>query len=150
VLDSIRKYLFSSLKFQVFILSVCNNQKIADLSPEEFCNLISELSPKHIVVGKGFKFGKKQSGDEEYLQTYFSDHNTKIHSVSPFAIDGIPVGSSLIRKLITKGNLKKAAKMLGYNFTLEGEVVHGLKIGRKLGFPTANLNTTQILPPAGR
>jgi riboflavin kinase/FMN adenylyltransferase len=103
--------------------------------------LVERLRATHVGVGENFRFGHQARGDVEMLQR---DGRFETHIAPLLEVDGEVVSSSHIRGLVLGGAVQYADKLLGSPFCLEGEVVHGDKRGRELGYPTANL-----LPPPG-
>ena len=107
-------------------------------SAQEFIEeiLIDQLGAVEVSVGENFRFGKEAKGDTEMLKAR-SEFKTR---VAPLVeVDGEAVSSTQIRALVASGDVEKASRMLGGPFIVEGEVAHGDKRGRELGFPTANL-----------
>lgn len=126
--------------------------EISNMSAKEFITdiLVGKLNVKHLIVGPDFSFGKKREGNAELLREMGKAHNFETEVLGPVLIDNEVVSSSAIRKLLKKGDVKKAAKFLGYDFYIEGQVTEGEKRGRKIGFPTVNLETDwDILPKVG-
>ena len=105
-----------------------------------------QLGAEHIVVGHDFAFGHDRMGTPEWLTDRIS---TEI--VPAFEVDGHRVSSSSIRRAISNGQLEAATSWLGRPFAIEGVVVHGAQLGRKLGYPTANIGRSfdQITPCEG-
>lgn len=122
-------------------LEVKFDDGFAHLNPEIFFQtyLVDGLHVQGIVVGYDFKFGAAGRGDYALLQTLGKESRVEIVKVAPYKVDNMIVSSSLIRQLLAEGHIEKANQMLGYNFVIEGEVIPGEQRGRKLGFPTANL-----------
>ena len=115
---------FSKVKYYSFI------QKI----------LFRKLKAKFIFVSNNFKFGYKREGNVHLLKKYSNKFNYRIVKPSPLVKNKKIVSSSLIRNLISNGRLKEANHLLGRNWTIEGKVKHGRKMGRKIGFPTCNID----------
>jgi riboflavin kinase/FMN adenylyltransferase len=116
------------------------DQQLANLSPEQF--VVSHLMPiraKLVLVGQGFRFGHKGSGSIIELRQLGERFGFEAKEVPTVVFGDLPVSSTEIRKAIASGNIKAANAMLGRNHQTEGMVEHGRKIGRKIGFPTANL-----------
>ena len=114
------------------------NKDFAQMSAEDFVRkiLIERLGATHVTVGENFRFGTKAQGDPAYL-AQFDEFET---SVVPLVESGGEIVSSTqIRGLIAAGEVARADELLSYPFTMIGEVIHGDKRGRELGFPTANL-----------
>jgi riboflavin kinase/FMN adenylyltransferase len=103
-----------------------------------------------ICVGSNFTFGHKRSGNVELLRTLGKELNFHVHGLASVALDGQPVSSTRVREVICMGNFDFATQMLGRPYTLSGRIVQGDGIGRKIGFPTANMDVTGLaLPPTG-
>ena len=117
------------------------NQQLADLSPEEFVNqiLVKGLSAKLVLVGEGFRFGNQGSGNFQTLKALGEQNGFEVAEVKRVQMDGAVVSTTLVRELLDQGDVKLVAKMLGRVHEVSGLVEHGLKIGRKIGFPTANI-----------
>jgi riboflavin kinase/FMN adenylyltransferase len=98
--------------------------------------LVAALGATHVSVGENFRFGHKALGDAELLQ---ADERFETRVVELLEVDGEVVSSSHIRGLVLGGAVEYAGRLLGDPFTLSGEVAHGDKRGRELGYPTANL-----------
>jgi riboflavin kinase/FMN adenylyltransferase len=103
-----------------------------------------------ICVGANFVFGHKRSGDVALLKKLGGEIGFSVHGLSAVSLDGRTVSSTRIREIIRAGNLDGASQMLGRPYAIAGRVVEGDKLGRQLGFPTANLAVTgMVLPPNG-
>lgn len=125
--------------------------KLSKLSAEEFAKeyIYKAHNPSDIVIGKNFKFGHKARGDAKLLKDSLSK-KVKVHSIDIKRLDSLVISSSEIKKLISKGNIDKANKLLGRNYHISGKVIHGEKRGRLIGFPTTNLSTEwNFLPKKG-
>lgn len=123
------------------------------MSPEEYVlSLINNYNAKGLVVGFNHRFGYKNLGDTELLKKLSREYDFSLHVVPPVKYKGEIVSSSKIRNLLGEdGDVENAAKMLSRPYFIEGTVVKGRQLGRKLGFPTMNLdyNTDYILPRGG-
>lgn len=115
--------------------------KIAHLSAEEYLKeiLIKNFAPAAISTGFNHNFGADKSGNSEYLGKMSESYNYVYFKLDERKLNGKTISSTAIRHLISLGEIEMANKMLGYNFSIEGEVVTGQQLGRKLGFKTANL-----------
>lgn len=114
--------------------------------------LVEKIGIKQLVVGFNHQFGKNREGNFTALKDLARNHNFSLTQVEPFIVDNEKVSSSKIRMFIQTGNISRANSMLGYNFSITGKVVEGNKIGRSLGFPTANItlnNPIKLLPKNG-
>lgn len=119
------------------------------LGREEFVNevLVKALGVRHIVVGHDFRFGRDNQGDVACLRALGAAAGFEVTEVPPFEVDGERVSSSGIREALAVGDMPKAAKLLGRPYRMTGKVIHGEKLGRKLGFPTANLRLHRRATP---
>lgn len=102
--------------------------------------LVRDLGIRHVVTGYDFHFGKDRQGSPEFLIEAGKRYGFGVSLVAAFRDEGAQiVSSSRIRSLLTDGEVAEAAGLLGYRFTVESVVQHGRKLGRELGFPTANM-----------
>ncbi len=126
---------------------------VADLSARRFVTeqLVDTLRARAIVVGEGFRFGHGRRGDGALLQRIGVESGTRIEIVPPLQVDGAAVSSTRIRRLLAAGRVDEAARLLGRYPLLIGRVVSGDRLGRQLGYPTANLrpDPAVLLPAAG-
>jgi len=105
---------------------------------------------QRVCVGEDFVFGYRRSGNVALLQTLGAELHFQVAGLAPLTLDGQVVSSTRIREMIRGGNLDLASQMLGRPYAICGPVVAGDQIGRQLGFPTANLEISNlILPPNG-
>lgn len=103
-----------------------------------------------VCVGADFTFGHKRSGNVELLQRLGAELHFSVHGLAAVSLEDRPVSSTRIREAIQAGNLDLASQMLGRAYSLAGPVVQGDGLGRQLGFPTANIDSTGLaLPPRG-
>jgi riboflavin kinase / FMN adenylyltransferase len=118
------------------------NAALASLSAEKFVGdlLVGRFGIGGAVIGFNFHFGKNRAGSPAFLAEQGRKFGFTVDVVAPFALDGYPVSSGPIRDALAAGRLDDAAAWLGYPWFVSGEVVHGDKRGRELGFPTANLS----------
>lgn len=127
-----------------FIVCIAFDETLATSTPEEFIttHLVENLGLSHIVTGYDFHFGKGRKGGPETLREQGMLKNFGVTVVDQVTDDGdgnAPFSSSSIRSSLRRGNLRQAAQELGYDWIVMGEVVHGDKRGRTIGFPTANI-----------
>ena len=117
------------------------NQALADLTPEQFVRqiLIEGLNAKLVLVGQGFRFGTQGSGNFETLAELGALNGFEVREVRPVEVDGEVVSTTRVREQLDLGNINLVTRMLGRVHEVSGMVEHGLKIGRKIGFPTANI-----------
>ncbi len=126
-----------------FIYAVNFNADLANTTPEDFVrlHLVEALGVSHVVSGYDFHFGKGRKGNPDLLKSLGQEFGFGVTSVDQVTDDdgNAPFSSSSIRSALRRGNVKTAAHELGYDWTVMGEVVHGDKRGRTIGFPTANI-----------
>jgi riboflavin kinase / FMN adenylyltransferase len=124
------------------------DDKLAALSPQAFVEeiLIGELQAVKISVGEDFRFGYQRKGDAQQLKTIAAQFGTIVEIVSLKRHEGEErrISSSLIRQALSEGNMLDANQMLGRAYNLSGTVVTGQQLGRKIGFPTANLQVDPL------
>jgi riboflavin kinase/FMN adenylyltransferase len=123
-------------------------------SPEEFVKkyLVDGIGLQEIVIGHDHHFGKERDGNFKLLQNLGRKFNFAVTLVQEFSVEGETVSSTKIRKALLAGDVLKAGKMLGRNYSFKGKIVRGDGRGRKLGFPTANLSTgneEKLIPAKG-
>ncbi|HLF17319.1 MAG TPA: bifunctional riboflavin kinase/FAD synthetase [Candidatus Omnitrophota bacterium] len=127
-------------------------KKFSRLTPAGFIDryLVKHLHPKEIFVGDDFRFGKDRVGSLQYFQNAGERHGFKVHVVESVKGAQRKIGSTLIRRFISSGQLKQASRLLGRPVSLLGKVVRGESRGTALGYPTANVFPDgEILPPLG-
>tara|TARA_B100001057_G_scaffold112519_1_gene110651 strand:- start:1568 stop:2473 length:906 start_codon:yes stop_codon:yes gene_type:complete len=113
--------------------------------------LIKKLNVDHLVIGYDHHFGRNREGSIKELSDLSELYNFKLEQIPPQKDNDTAVSSTKIRKLIGEGNISMANKYLCHNYILIGKVIDGKKIGRKIGFPTANIqrDKNKLLPKAG-
>jgi len=123
------------------------NQIMADLSAAAFIEimLVDLLNASHVVVGADFHFGKGRAGHIDTLQ---ADGRFTVDAVTLEESDSAPVSSTRVREALEVGDIAAANALLGWEWEIEGEVVHGDKRGRELGYPTANVVLGDTIVPA--
>jgi len=111
--------------------------------------LAKRLGAKEIVVGRNFRFGHGRRGDAASLKSLGRRAGLGVHIVPPAVLDGRIVSSSAIRHLLGLGRVEEAARLLGRPYEISGRIVGGRRRGRRIGFPTANLDTRNEFLPEG-
>lgn len=112
--------------------------------------LVAGLGVRHVTVGADFCFGKGRKGTVETLQTLSAELGFGITIANLVGLDGVEISSTAIRRALTEGRPRDAAQMLGHWHRIEGEIIHGEKRGRELGYPTANMGVDGLhLPRLG-
>jgi riboflavin kinase/FMN adenylyltransferase len=101
--------------------------------------IIDHIKPAYIVVGYDHHFGKNRMGDFGLLNDLMHKYHFKVERIAAQDVENIAVSSTKIRNALATGNVKSANRLLGYTYSITAEVIVGNKIGRTLGFPTANL-----------
>jgi riboflavin kinase/FMN adenylyltransferase len=117
------------------------NAALANVTAEDFVAriLVERFALSGAVIGFNFHFGKNRAGSPDFLAAQGRKYGFTVDVVAPFEFEGRPVSSGPIRDALAGGRLDEAAALLGFPWFVSGEVVHGDKRGRELGFPTANL-----------
>ncbi|RUA06681.1 MAG: bifunctional riboflavin kinase/FMN adenylyltransferase [Fusobacteria bacterium] len=142
-------YLLKKLGVDCVIFQKFDKQ-FSSLTPLEFLNLLKKINTKEIFVGFNFRFGAGGAATVDDMIELGKTCGIKVNKIEPVKAGKVVISSTLIRSLIKSGELEKAKDLLGYNLFMIGEVVHGKKFGRKMGFPTANLKLIdKIYPPFG-
>jgi riboflavin kinase / FMN adenylyltransferase len=134
------------------LLIIPFNKHFAATEPEDFVKqLVQNSKPlREICVGHEWSFGRNRRGNLELLTRLGAEFDFKVVGIPPVSVNGEIVSSTTIRRAIEAGDLKKAATMLGREYTILGTVVHGDDLGKRIGFPTANLSAhSEQFPPNG-
>jgi riboflavin kinase/FMN adenylyltransferase len=134
------------------LLIITFDKQFAATEPEEFVQQLAKHSKplREICVGHEWSFGKNRRGNLELLKKLGAEFDFEVVGIPPVSVNGQPVSSTTIRKAIEEGDLPKAAAMLGREYTILGTVVRGDNLGKKIGFPTANLSAhNEQFPPNG-
>lgn len=140
----------SSLREKFELLEACGvdrvhvlrfTRRLAALTADEFVEriLVRGLSVRHLLIGDDFRFGKGRGGDFTLLQRAGVEHRFAVEAMHTVDLDGERVSSSAVREALAAGDLEHASRLLGRSYCIAGRVAHGDKIGRTLGFPTANI-----------
>jgi riboflavin kinase/FMN adenylyltransferase len=129
-------------------------KEFSQLTYSEFVEqiLVEKMHTHCLVVGYDHRFGKNREGGFEYLQNCAEKFGFEIEKLDVLLVDEAHVSSTHIREALENGNVALANKFLGYRFTLHGTVVEGERVGRKLGFPTANIEASdphKLIPGYG-
>jgi riboflavin kinase/FMN adenylyltransferase len=125
--------------------------RFAALSASRFIEqvLVGGLGTRWLLVGRDFRFGERRSGDFGTLEDAALQHGFRLESMPDVLFDGERVSSSAVRAALAAGDLAAAERLLGHPYTISGRVAHGAKLGRGLGFPTANIVLRRTAPLAG-
>lgn len=129
------------------------DDEFRNLTGEEFVRqiLVEQLNVKYLIIGYDHSFGKNKSGNFALLQKLSKELDFEVDQMEAINIHENNISSTKVRNALLEGNIKEANEMLGYSYSVSGKVVHGKKIGRTIGYPTANIGTQSIklLPKKG-
>ena len=130
------------------------DENFSKIRAKEFVEeiLVKKLNTKHIIIGYDHRFGKDREASVEDLKKFGLNYMFTVEEIAAQEIHSIAISSTKIRNAILKGEIKKCNEYLGRNFMLTGEVVHGDGLGKKINFPTANIeiiDTYKIIPKNG-
>ncbi len=119
------------------------------MSPRCFVEglIVADLNVRHVVVGNDFRYGAGAEGTIESLRAAGETHGFGVERVDAFVVDGVRVSSTAVRERLDLGDCAGAARLLGRRYRMIGRVAHGAKLGRTLGFPTANLRLMRRKSP---
>jgi riboflavin kinase/FMN adenylyltransferase len=134
------------------LLVIQFDKRFAETAPENFVEqLVQDSKPlREICVGHEWSFGKNRAGNLDLLKTLGPRFDFNVVGISPVKVNGAVVSSTAIRQAVETGEFGKAAEMLGRDYTILGTVTGGEKLGKKIGFPTANLSAhSEQFPPNG-
>ena len=125
------------------------DQRLASLTPEAFIEdvLVRRLGVRWVLVGEDFRFGKGRAGDIATLRA--AAKTFSVEAMRTVSVDNERASSTAVRRALASGDLAYAAAMLGRPFAIAGRVAHGAKLGRALGFPTANIRLKHMPPVSG-
>lgn len=148
-----RTKLFGQLGIDHLVL-IPFSLELANLTAEEFIQqiLIDKLHIYHLMVGYNHRFGKGRQHSYEEYQAFANKYNFTISMVEAVLTDGMQTSSTDIRQHLLAGEMRAANKILGYQYTVSGRVVGGQQLGRRIGYPTANIEVEEphkLIPPDG-
>ncbi|MDR7693916.1 bifunctional riboflavin kinase/FAD synthetase [Riemerella anatipestifer] len=129
------------------------DEDFRNLSADDFVKkiLVDKLNVKYLIIGYDHRFGKDKKGDFNLLQKMATEFDFEVQQLDAIQLENQNISSTKIRNAIASGDFKSANDMLGYHYPLSGKVIHGKKIGRTIGYPTANISIDDIklLPKKG-
>ena len=129
------------------------NPETAATEPEEFVRryLAEQMQAAYLCAGPDLSFGKKGAGDYALLARHADEYGYQVELIDKVMVDGEEVSSTRVREAVRRGEMEAAARMLGVPYSVTGNVEHGMRLGRTLGMPTANLlpEADKLLPPNG-
>jgi len=126
------------------------NAEVAALEPEDFVReiVVGRCAAREVIVGHDFNFGRRARGNFEFLQAVAPEHGFAVEQAPALVIEGERVSSTLVRELVLQGELENIERFLGRRYSVVGEVITGRQMGRKLGYPTANIKPHNNAVPA--
>jgi riboflavin kinase/FMN adenylyltransferase len=136
---------------KVFLLRGCGiekvvvlkfNEKFSRTSAEDFFKnfVAGKCRARAVVVGTNFGFGRNREGDARFLERFARARSISVRVIPPLCLGRVPISSGRIRDALRAENLEEANRMLGNPYLVSGEVVRGRRLGKKIGFPTANIS----------
>lgn len=136
------------------VLVVPFTKEFAGISPHDFIKniLVDVIHAKHVITGYDHFFGQDRKGDYDLLSQMGMEYGFTVDELPMVSVVSQTVSSSSVRQTLLEGDVEKAEKMLGYPYSITGEVVTGNKIGRNIGYPTANLkpySLNKLIPAQG-
>lgn len=129
-------------------------QQFSNLSPEEYITefLVEKFHPKTIITGYDHHFGKDRKGDFKLLEKFSATNGYTVKEIPEYILKEVTISSTKIRKALVEGDIEVANSCLGYDYFLSGKVIAGNQLGRKLGYPTANIfveDPNKLIPKYG-
>ncbi len=127
-------------------------REMSQWEPETFVRsvLVEWLRVAEVWVGADFQFGRERSGNFTLLRSLGAQHGFRAEKIDPIRYKDFIVSSTRIRRLVSEGRVDEAGALLGHHYAIDGTVVEGAKRGREIGFPTANISTSnELIPPHG-
>lgn len=149
-LTSLREKLKYLIQAEVDCIHVCRfNYDFARINPEQFITrtLNQELSVRWLLVGDDFRFGARRAGDFAMLQAQSAANGFSVEAMPSVTIDNQRISSTAIRQALATGDLNMAEELLGRPYSISGRVIDGDKLGKQIGFPTANIQLKYNHPP---
>lgn len=130
------------------------NKDVANIAAKDFVEqiMVRKIGVSKILMGYDHLFGKNRGGNEELLKQLGKIYDFDVERIEGYEKEGILISSTKIRKALDSKKIEEANRMLGHNYFIIGEVIHGLGRGRKIGYPTANIkieNQYKLIPPVG-
>ena len=132
-----------------FIININFNKKFSKINALDFIKntIYKKINPKLLAVSSNFRFGRNRVGDVALLKRFSKKYNYKLLNIKPYKINNKTISSTKIRKYLKSGNIYLANKLLSRTWFIEGVVMKGKKLGRKLGFRTCNINIKNYIIP---
>ena len=123
------------------LISIPFTKEFSQLTSEEFIQqiLIDKIGTKHLIIGYDHKFGKNREGSFEHLKENAHLYGFTVEEIPREDLENVGISSTLIRQNLLEGKVEVSNNFLGHNYSVFGKVIHGNELGRKIGFPTANI-----------
>lgn len=148
-LTSLREKLELLKSLGVDRVHICRfNQQFAQMTAANFIDaLYKNVCVKYVLIGDDFRFGSGRSGDFALMEKVASQQGFAVEAMHSVLYDGVRVSSTAVRAALASGHMRAAKRFLGRPYSISGRVVHGDKLGREIGFPTANVQMKHNRPP---
>jgi riboflavin kinase/FMN adenylyltransferase len=148
-LTSLREKLELLAELGVDRVHICRfNKQFAQMSASNFIDALHQkLAVKYVLIGDDFRFGSGRSGDFALMEKIASQQGFTVEAMHSVLYDGVRVSSTAVRAALSSGHMRAAKRYLGRPYCISGRVVHGDKLGREIGFPTANVQMKHNHPP---
>ncbi len=148
-LTSLREKLEFLAALGIDRVHVCRfNAHFAKMSAAEFINVLHEkLMARFVLIGDDFRFGSERVGDFALMEKIGAKQGFAVQAVHSVKHDGVRISSTAVRAALAAGQLRAAQRYLGRHYSISGRVVHGDSLGRKIGYPTANIQLKHNRPP---
>jgi riboflavin kinase/FMN adenylyltransferase len=147
-LSSLREKLEFFATLSIDRVHICRfNASFAKMSAADFIHALGKLTAQFVLIGDDFRFGSGRSGDFALMEKIGVQQGFSVQSVHSVMHDGVRISSTAIRAALLAGQMREAQRYLGRHYSISGRVVHGDGLGRKIGFPTANIQLKHNRPP---
>lgn len=148
-LSSLREKLELLSRLGIDRVHVCRfNARFAQMTATDFIHVLHEkLSVKFVLIGDDFRFGSGRAGDFALMETAGLQHGFEVRAVPSVMHDGVRISSTAVRAALAAGQMRRVHDYLGRTYSISGRVVHGDGVGKKLGYPTANIQLKHNRPP---
>ena len=148
-LSSLREKLEFFATLGIDRVHVCRfNAHFAQMTATDFIHALHQkLSAKYVLIGDDFRFGSGRVGDFALMEKIGEQHGFEVQAVRSIMHDGVRISSTAVRAALAAGQMKRVHDYLGRTYSISGRVVHGDGVGKKLGYPTANIQLKHNRPP---
>ena len=148
-LSSLREKLEFFATLGIDRVHVCRfNAHFAQMTATDFIHALHQkLSAKYVLIGDDFRFGSGRAGDFALMEKIGEQHGFEVQAVRTVSNDGVRISSTAVRAALAAGQMKRVHDYLGRTYSISGRVVHGDGVGKKLGYPTANIQLKHNRPP---